>query len=81
MEIGVGEEEEGDFERGVFGGEVEEFGRVGMGIAGMGNGAVEEVDVIEFVGGGDGGEGMGLWREDPWGKEEEDWEGEKEREG
>ena len=30
----MGEEEKGNFGKGFFGGEVEEFGRVGMGIAG-----------------------------------------------
>ena len=38
LDISVGEEEKGNFGKGFFGGEVEEFGRVGMGIGGMGNG-------------------------------------------
>jgi len=81
VEISVGEEEEGDFERGVFGGEVEEFGGVGGGVGiGEGDGAVEEVDVIEFVGGGDW-EGVGFRREDSGSEEEEDWEGEEKGEG
>lgn len=43
VEIGVGEEEEGDFEGGVFGGEVEVFGGVVVGVGvGVGDGAVEE---------------------------------------
>lgn len=69
MEIGVSEEEKGDFKRGVFGGEVE----VGMG-GGKGDGAVEELDVIDFVGGGDV-EGLRRRRrrEDAWGHQEQDW--------
>ena len=34
----MGEEEEGNFGKGFFGGEVDKFGRVGMRIGGMGNG-------------------------------------------
>lgn len=79
MEIGVGEEEEGDFELRVFGREMEEFGGVvGVG-RGLGEGVFEEADVIELVGRGNG-DAVGPRGEDAGGEEEEDWEREEERE-
>lgn len=75
MEVGVGEEEEGDFELGVGGGKVGECGGVGEG-----GGAVEEGEVVELVGDGDW-EGRVTRREEARGKEEEDWEGKEEGEG
>lgn len=76
VEVGVGEEEEGDLELGVWvaGGEVGEGGR--------GGGGGEEGLVGDFV--GDWDEGLGGWGgEDMWGDEDEedDWEGEEEGEG
>lgn len=76
VEVGVGEEEEGDFEFGVrvVGGEVGE--------GGGGGGGGEEGLVGDFV--GDWDEGFGGWGgEDMWGDEDEedDWEGEEEGEG
>lgn len=75
VEVGVGEEEKGDFELWVGGGEVGECGGVGER-----DSAVEERDVVELVGEGDG-EGGVAGRKKSRGKEEEDWEGEEEGEG
>ncbi|RDX81238.1 hypothetical protein CR513_38108, partial [Mucuna pruriens] len=69
VKIGVGEEEEGDFEGGV-----EEFG----GVVGVGVGI--GVSDCTFVGGGNG-DAVGSRWEDSWCQEEQDWEGEEEREG
>ena len=85
MEVGVCEEEEGDFEGRVFlGGEVEGsrrlVGGAGWVVVGEGEGAVEEGGVVEFVGGGNGGREV-AGREDAGGEEEEEWEGEEEGEG
>lgn len=76
VEVGVGEEEEGDLELGVrvAGGEVGE--------GGGGGGGGEEGLVGDLV--GDWDEGLGGWGgEDMWGDEDEedDWEGEEEGEG
>lgn len=71
VEVGVGEEEEGDLELGIAaGGEAREF--VG------GGGAVQEGEVIELVGGGNGDGTLGR-REEARGEEEEN--GEREEEG
>ena len=64
---------------------MEEFGGVGGGGGGgagicEGDGAVEEGDVIEFVGGRNW-QRVGFGREDPRSEEEEDWEGEEKGEG
>lgn len=69
VEVGVGEEEEGDLEVrvGAAGGEAGEFG------AGS---AVEEGEVIELVGGGNRDGLLGGGREEARGEEEEDREGE-----
>ena len=59
VEVGVCEEEEGDLEFGVFGGEVREC----VGGAGERGGAVEEGEVVELVGERDW-DGRVTWREE-----------------
>lgn len=72
VEVGVGEEEEGDFELGVWGAGGEMGGR-------SGGGAAEEDLVVDLVGDGDGGFTRRR-KEDMRGEEEEE-DGETEEEG
>lgn len=65
MEVGVCEEEEGDFGA--------EIGSAEAGFGGGEGGFLEEREVVEFVGEGNWGE-MAR-REDSWGEEEDDGEG------
>lgn len=71
MEIGVGEEEEGDLGFAIGGGDA------GYGAEGGERGAAEEGEVVELVGEGDLDVSL---REDPWGEEEKQGKREEKRE-